>query len=65
MDSGLAVFAVTNTMLSFLLLQTRGIRDKAMIVGMLWFTGGLGSWLTAVLEYVVSLCAADKVPFDH
>jgi succinate-acetate transporter protein len=51
--SGIAVFAVTNTMLVFFLLQTRGVHEDVMIVGMLWFAGGLGSWVTAILEYMV------------
>jgi hypothetical protein len=42
-------------MLAFLLLQTKGISQDVMIVGMLWFTGGLGSWITAFLEYLVSV----------
>jgi hypothetical protein len=42
-------------MLAFLLLQTKGISQDVMIVGMLWFTGGLGSWVTAFLEYLVSV----------
>jgi succinate-acetate transporter protein len=53
--SGIAVFAVTNTMLAFVLLETKGIHEDVIIVGMLWFVGGLGSWVTAILEYMVSL----------
>ncbi|PVH73186.1 hypothetical protein DL98DRAFT_431769, partial [Cadophora sp. DSE1049] len=51
-SSGIAVFAVTNTMLAFLLLETKGIHEDVMVVGMLWFVGGLGSWVTAILEYM-------------
>jgi hypothetical protein len=42
-------------MLAFLLVETKGIHEDVMIVGMLWFVGGLGSWVTAILEYMVSL----------
>lgn len=42
-------------MLAFLLLETKGIPEDVIIVGMLWFVGGLGSWVTAILEYMASL----------
>lgn len=41
------MFAVMNTILSFLLFQAKGISEDVMIVGR------LGSWVTASLELIV------------
>ncbi|KAH6668257.1 GPR1/FUN34/yaaH family-domain-containing protein [Halenospora varia] len=46
---GIAVFSVTNTMLAFLLLETKGIHEDVIIVGMLWFGG-------KAFEYTVFAC---------
>jgi succinate-acetate transporter protein len=44
------VFAVANTMIALFLMQVRGIEHSNVLVGVLWFTGGIASWLTAILE---------------
>ena len=47
---GISVFAVANTMIALFLMQVRGIQHANVLVGILWFTGGIASWLTAIFE---------------
>ncbi len=37
-------------MIALFLMQVRGIEHSNVLVGVLWFTGGIASWLTAILE---------------
>ena len=37
-------------MIALFLMQVRGIQHNNALVGVLWFTGGIASWLTAILE---------------
>jgi succinate-acetate transporter protein len=50
---GISVFAVTNTMIALYLMQVRGIQHTNLLVGMLWFTGGVASWLTCIFEVLL------------
>ncbi|KAL1895474.1 hypothetical protein Sste5346_005282 [Sporothrix stenoceras] len=47
---GICVYAVANTMIALHLMQVRGIQHSNVLVGVLWFVGGFGSWLVCVLE---------------
>ena len=51
--SGISVFAVTNTMIALFLMQVRGIKHVDVLCGMLWFTGGIASWITAIFELLL------------
>jgi uncharacterized protein len=37
-------------MIALFLMQVRGIQHTDVQLGMLWFTGGVASWLTAIFE---------------
>ncbi|PWN47344.1 hypothetical protein IE53DRAFT_254762 [Violaceomyces palustris] len=50
---GIAVFAVSNTMIAMILMQFRGVTHTNIYVGQLWFSGGLGSFITAIFELLI------------
>ena len=37
-------------MISLFLMQVRGITHSELLVGVIWFVAGVGSWLTAIME---------------
>ncbi|KAM0335188.1 hypothetical protein ACHAQA_000229 [Verticillium albo-atrum] len=48
---GISVFAVANTMIALHLMRVRDVHNSNLLVGVLWFTGGVASWLACILEY--------------
>lgn len=40
-------------MIALFLMQARGVQHSNVLVGVLWFTGGIASWLTAIFELLL------------
>ncbi|KAF5239231.1 hypothetical protein FANTH_10033 [Fusarium anthophilum] len=50
---GISVFAVANTLIALHLMQVRGIQHSNLLVGILWFTGGVASWVACIFELLL------------
>ncbi|KAH6972333.1 GPR1/FUN34/yaaH family-domain-containing protein [Ilyonectria sp. MPI-CAGE-AT-0026] len=51
--SGISVFAVANNGCSLHLMQVRGIQHTNVLSGILWFTGGVASWVSCIFELLM------------
>ncbi|EXM20314.1 Acetate transporter GPR1/FUN34/SatP family [Fusarium oxysporum f. sp. vasinfectum] len=50
---GIAVFAVANTLIALHLMQVHGVKHNNVLVGILWFTGGVASWVSCIFELLL------------
>jgi succinate-acetate transporter protein len=52
-DSALAVFALTNTLMSLFLMHVRGVKEMNFLIGVFWCTAGITNIICAIFELLI------------